>query len=686
MKRFLFSLLTLFATVTTLFADVKIVGNNFPDDNFRVYLLNQSYGKDGVITTAEIANVTKIEVPSCKIESLEGIQYFTALKTLNCDNNKLASLDVSKNTKLTSLNCSGNQIRGAAMDALVNSLPFVSSGTFYAINLTNEGNVMTASRVAAAKTKGWKTWYTESGTIWSEYAGAPEGIEIEERNFPDENFRNFLLEKNYGKDCIITDDEIKGVTYMNIESKNVASLQGIEYFTALELLWIFGNSINSLDLSKNTSLKELYCNYNSLTELNVKGCNALEILCCNRNNLTQVDMSGCPSMKTLRCDQNQIKGAAMDALIASLPNVNGGELWVTFNESEGNEITASQIADAKKKGWTAKYNDGTKWQEFAEESIAINEDNFPDWSFRNWVLSQSYGEDGILTEEEIASITRINVRNSDIHLLKGIEYFTAITYLVCAGNYLSSLDLTNNTNLQTLSCSNNNIIQLDLSKNTELTNINCSGNQLTSLDVTGLTKLKVLECYQNQLTSLNVAGCTALATLRLHQNNISGENMDSFIESLPNVSSANMCVIYNESENNVITASQIADAKNKGWKTLYTTDGSTWKEYEGSEPEVKKCATPTITVVNGKCVLDCETEDVKYICKIEFENEGNVIGLPSKIIISVYATKEGYEPSDSLTLETSPKVLLDKFGDVNGDGLVNGTDIQEVINIIVEGQ
>ena len=55
MKRFLFSLLTLFATVTTLFADVKIVGNNFPDDNFRVYLLNQSYGKDGVITTAEIA-------------------------------------------------------------------------------------------------------------------------------------------------------------------------------------------------------------------------------------------------------------------------------------------------------------------------------------------------------------------------------------------------------------------------------------------------------------------------------------------------------------------------------------------------------------------------------------------------------------------------------------------------------
>ena len=103
------------------------------------------------------------------------------------------------------------------------------------------------------------------------------------------------------------------------------------------------------------------------------------------------------------------------------------------------------------------------------------------------------------------------------------------------------------------------------------------------------------------------------------------------------------------------------------------------------DPGVEKCATPTIAVVDGKCVLDCETEDVKYACKIEFENEGNVIGLPSTVKISVYATKEGCEPSDNLTLETTPQVLFDKFGDVNGDGIVNGTDIQEVINIIVNG-
>ena len=78
MKRFSFSLLTIFITIATAFADVQIVGNNFPDNKFRNYLLSQSYGKDGVITTAEIANITEINVSSLKIQSLEGIKYFTA--------------------------------------------------------------------------------------------------------------------------------------------------------------------------------------------------------------------------------------------------------------------------------------------------------------------------------------------------------------------------------------------------------------------------------------------------------------------------------------------------------------------------------------------------------------------------------------------------------------------------------
>ena len=705
MKRFSFSLLTIFITIATAFADVQIVGNNFPDNKFRIYLLNQSYGKDGVITTAEIANITEINVSSLKIQSLEGIKYFTALKTLNCDNNKLTSLDVSKNTKLTRLNCSGNQIRGAAMDALINSLPSVNSGSFHAINLSNEGNVMTASRVATAKTKGWETWYTESGTIWEKYAGAPDGIEIEERSFPDENFRLYLASHDYGKDYIISDAEIKSITYMNIDSKNVVSLQGIEYFTALESLWLFGNSINSLDVSKNASLTELYCNYNNLTKLNVTGCNALEILCCNRNKLTQIDVSGCPSLKTLRCDQNQIKGAAMDALIASLPTVSSGELWVTFNEGEENEITTIQIAAAKKKGWTAKYNDGTKWQEYAAGDIAINEDNFPDENFRNWILSQSFGEDGVLTEEEILGAKEMYVYNMDIQNMQGIEYFTALSTLECYQNKLTSIDLSKNVVLKRLVCNYNQLTSLDVSKNTALKTLYCSRNQLTSLDLSANTAIEYLQCYNNQLTSLDVSKnskmvqlwcsdnkLTSLAIpkdapliyIGCYGNKLNGEAMDVIVENLPTVNNIYIQVKRNDdNEGNEMTARQVTAAKAKGW-IPQCFDGTSWQEYEGSEP--LKCATPTIAFVDGKLVFRCETEGVKYACNLGFETDGNNVTLPSRIKISVHAIKDGFEPSDTLTYETSLRVLLDKIGDINGDGEVGMPDIMYIVNYILNGK
>ena len=56
----------------------------------------------------EIANVKYINAPSKTISSLKGIEYFTELLELDCDNNQLTSLDVSKNAKLVKLICSKN--------------------------------------------------------------------------------------------------------------------------------------------------------------------------------------------------------------------------------------------------------------------------------------------------------------------------------------------------------------------------------------------------------------------------------------------------------------------------------------------------------------------------------------------------------------------------------------------------
>ena len=254
------------------------------------------------------------------------------------------------------------------------------------------------------------------------------------------------------------------------------------------------------------------------------------------------------------------------------------------------------------------------------EGIAINETNFPDENFRNWILSQEYGKDGVLTDEEIAEVTFIAIYEKNVQSLQGIEFFTALESLQCMRNQLTSLDVSKNTLLRVLGCEENKLTSLDLSKNTLLMILDCSYNKLTSLDVSNLTTLESLQCHDNQLTSLDVSN-TAMVYIECYRNQLKGSAMETFVKGLPEITNGKewdglMYIVCNEDESNDMTTSQVAAAQAKGWKPYY---------YDGN--------------------------------------------------------KENWEPYDYI--EPEPEFIR---GDVNGDGTVNGTDIQEVINIIVNAE
>ena len=101
------------------------------------------------------------------------------------------------------------------------------------------------------------------------------------------------------------------------------------------------------------------------------------------------------------------------------------------------------------------------------------------------------------------------------------EKFSALHYLYCNNNQLTSLDVTKNTALKTLYCDRNQLSSLGVTKNTALTYLYCGGNQLSSLDVTKNTALTYLSCYDNQLSSLDVTKNTALKTLQCYGNQLS---------------------------------------------------------------------------------------------------------------------------------------------------------------------
>ena len=149
--------------------EIAIDKTNFPDDHFRNYLLSQSYGADGKLSEAEIADIKVMFASYKMIEDLRGIEFFTELTSLYCEFNELTSLDLSKNTKLESVLCYQNRIKGTAMDELINSLPTSSERRFLiAFSPSDtEGNVCTKEQVAAARSKGWSVY--DWG--WVDYEG-----------------------------------------------------------------------------------------------------------------------------------------------------------------------------------------------------------------------------------------------------------------------------------------------------------------------------------------------------------------------------------------------------------------------------------------------------------------------------------------------------------------------------------
>lgn len=151
--------------------------------------------------------------------------------------------------------------------------------------------------------------------------------------------------------------------------------------------------------------------------------------------------------------------------------------------------------------------------------VTIDETNFPDELFRNYVSSNfDKNKDNLLSAEEIVNVKSIHFSGATnaitgIKNLKGIEYFTALTKLDCGFSQLAALDLSKNTALTTLYCGHNQLAALDLSNNTVLTTLHCDDNQLAALDLSKNIALTDLHCGRNKLAALNISKNTALEIL-----------------------------------------------------------------------------------------------------------------------------------------------------------------------------
>lgn len=226
-------------------------------------------------------------------------------------------------------------------------------------------------------------------------------------------------------------------------------------------------------------------------------------------------------------------------------------------EYDSDNTTISESANSSSSIYEEEEKDVDKFADSGSSAIlpqlkdgevAIDEDNFPDDIFRNYVLSTiDVNGDKILQEDEIQLVTEIDVSGmhdniSDIKSLEGIAIFTELTELSCKytsiesldvsknirlkklfvyDSEISELDLKNNLELEVLYCDDTNISSLDLSSNTNLIQLQCSFTNITELDLSQNTKLELINCMGNEISSIDVSCMPNLGFLNCGNTNIS---------------------------------------------------------------------------------------------------------------------------------------------------------------------
>lgn len=157
--------------------------------------------------------------------------------------------------------------------------------------------------------------------------------------FPDEKFRLWVSE-NYDSDSdgALSSQEkgaIAVATDVNVESRGIFDLDGIEFFSELQTLDCSGNLIFKLNFSENRKLTELNCSNNILASLNLLKNAELTTLSCFSNDLVTLDISKNTALETLDCSRNEIE------ILDTSNNTKLTSLDVDKNELEALNVSAN---------------------------------------------------------------------------------------------------------------------------------------------------------------------------------------------------------------------------------------------------------------------------------------------------------------------------------------------------------
>jgi len=491
-----------------------------PDTNFEKKLIELGIDTDGLngkVLTKNISTLMFLDVTKSNISDLTGIQDFASLTYLHCGQNSLTTLNISKNTALTTLDCSSNRI--TSLDV---------SNNIALLTLSCYANQLTSLDVKA------NTALTKLDSGSNQYTS----LDVSSNT---------------------------ALTFLGCNTSQLTSLD-VSNNTALKLLDCRENKLTSLNVSKITTLTELYCQSNQITDLNLSKNKVLEYVNCSKNQLTTLDISINTSMVGLYAVSNQL---------TSLNLKNGNNKNFLLNNytkfTNNPNLTCIQVDDAvhSNANWATLKDANATYNTTCETTTVV----LSDTNFEQKLIDLGIDTDGLngkITVENVSSVTTLDLSNSNIKDVTGLEYFTSLTTLDVSNNQLTTLDVSKNTKLTIVYAVNNPLVSLNIR----------NGNNLNFILPSNTGKKSASGLYTSFL------GLTTLSCIQVDDENYSNANWSNIKESTTvyantcktlgvDESSRSQAVIYPNPTKGEINISNIALEK----ATVYNSLGQLVKSF-----------------------------------------------------------------------------------------------------------
>ncbi|NJX15166.1 T9SS type A sorting domain-containing protein [Tamlana crocina] len=321
---------------------------------------------------------------------------------------------------------------------------------------------------------------------------------------PDDHFEQALIELGYDNrlDDYVSTSTIQNITHLDVSSKDISSLTGIEAFIGLKSLNCNFNNIQTLNVTSITGLEALRCAFNKLSSLDVEQNKNLNYLDCGFNNLSVLHLANSNLLTGLYCDFNALTGLDVRNGNNTLMTIFGADNNPDLSCIEVDNVSYSN-ANWPKKDATASYSADCDGGTIPDADLTY----VPDNNFEQALIDLGLDDklDDYVATDAIKDVEKLNVTGKGISDMTGIEAFVSLTELSCGSNNLTTLDVSSLVSLGMLNCYDNKLVSLDLSNNRSLWLLSCFRNSLIGLDLSGNPALKVLSAGGNAFTWLNVA-------------------------------------------------------------------------------------------------------------------------------------------------------------------------------------